>query len=130
MDRFGKALSYANEEVFIFLFATMILIYISAAGIYYFEHKVQPDPFKSIFHSLWWAVATITTLGYDDVYPMTVGGKLFAFLIMMCGLSVVAIPSGIVAKALLTAVRFDEESVFRTDKDKKSCRNGIKDDAR
>lgn len=108
MDRFGKALSYAKEEIFIFLVATIILIYVSAAGIYYFEHKVQPEPFKSIFHSLWWAVATITTLGYDDIYPMTVGGKLFTFLMMMCGLSVVAVPSGIVAKALLTVVRFDE----------------------
>ncbi len=108
MDRFGKALSYAKEEILIFLFATIILIYISAAGIYYFEHKVQPEPFKSIFHSLWWAVATITTIGYDDIYPMTVGGKLFTFLMMMCGLSVIAVPSGIVAKALLMVVRLDK----------------------
>ena len=108
MDRFGKALSSAKEEILIFLFATAILIYISAAGIYYFEHQVQPERFKSIFHGLWWAIAMIPTIGYGEIYPMTVGGKLFAFLMGMCGLSVIAIPSGIVAKALLTAVRLDK----------------------
>ena len=108
MDRFGKALSSAKEEILIFLFATAILIYISAAGIYYFEHEIQPERFKSIFHSLWWAIAMIPTIGYGDIYPMTLGGKLFALLMGMCGLSVIAIPSGIVAKALLTAVRFDK----------------------
>ena len=108
MDRFGKALSSAKEEILIFLFATVILIYISAAGIYYFEHQVQPERFKSIFHSLWWAIAMIPTIGYGEIYPVTVGGKLFAFLMGMCGLSVIAIPSGIVAKALLTAVRLDK----------------------
>ena len=50
----------------------------------------------------------IPTIGYGEIYPMIVGGKLFAFLKGMCGLSVIAIPSGIVAKALLTAVRFDK----------------------
>ena len=108
MDRFGKALSSAKEEILIFLAAAAILIYISAAGIYYFEHQVQPERFKSIFHSLWWAIAMIPTIGYGEIYPVTLAGKLFAFLMGMCGLSVIAIPSGIVAKALLTVVRFDK----------------------
>ena len=108
MDRFGKALSSAKEEILIFLAAAAILIYISAAGIYYFEHQAQPERFKSIFHSLWWAIAMIPTIGYGEIYPVTLTGKLFAFLMGMCGLSVIAIPSGIVAKALLTVVRFDK----------------------
>lgn len=104
MARFAKAISYAKEEVMIFLFATIILLYLSAVGIYYFEHDAQPKDFGSIIHSLWWAVATLTTVGYGDVYPITVGGKLFTFVILMCGLGVVAVPAGLVAAALSKVV--------------------------
>lgn len=106
--RFGKAVSYAKEEVMIFLFATLILLYLSAVGIYYFEHQVQPENFGSIIHSLWWALATLSTVGYGDAYPMTVGGKLFTFVILMCGLGVVAVPAGIVSSALSKVVRNEE----------------------
>lgn len=97
---FRKALNIAKEEVVLFLFATSLLLYLSAVGIYYFENSVQPDQFKSIFHSLWWAVATLTTVGYGDVYPITVGGKVFTFIILMIGLGIVAVPAGLVASAL------------------------------
>ena len=68
--------------------------------IWYFEHEAQPEAFASILHSLWWATATLTTVGYGDVYPVTMGGKLFTFVILMCGLGIVAVPAGLVAAAL------------------------------
>ena len=108
MERFGRALMHAKEEVMIFFLATLILLYFSAVGIYYFEHEAQPDHFQSIFHSMWWAVATLTTVGYGDVYPVTAGGKSFTFLILMCGLGIVAVPAGLVAAAL-SKVRDEEE---------------------
>ena len=100
MARFGKAVSYAKEEAFIFLLATIILLFLAAVGIYYFEHEAQPEQFGSIPHSLWWAVTTLTTVGYGDVYPVTVGGRFFTFFILMCGLGIVAVPAGLVAAAL------------------------------
>ncbi len=108
MARFGEAMSLAKEEVMIFFLATIILLYLSAVGIYYFEHEAQPKHFGSIVHSLWWALATLTTVGYGDVYPLTLEGKLFTFVILMCGLGVVAVPAGIVTKALSEAVRNEE----------------------
>lgn len=102
--RFAKAVSYAKEEIMIFLFATIILLYLSAVGIYYFEHEVQPEKFGSIIHSLWWAIITLTTVGYGDVVPITLGGKLFTFVILVCGLGVVAVPAGIVSSALSKVV--------------------------
>ena len=108
MERFAKALSYAREEVIIFFIATMIILFLASVGIYYFEHDAQPDAFRSIFHSLWWAVATLTTVGYGDIYPVTVGGKIFTFLILMCGLGVVAVPAGLISAAL-SKVRRDED---------------------
>jgi len=100
ISRFGKALRLAKEEAVLFLFITLILLYLSAVGIYYFEHAVQPENFKSIPHCLWWAVATLTTVGYGDVYPITAGGKIFTFIMLMIGLGVVAVPAGLVASAL------------------------------
>jgi len=102
LRRIGKALSIAKEELILFGFVTLMLLYLSALGIYHFEHIAQPDNFKSIFDSLWWAVATLTTVGYGDVYPITLGGRLFTFIVLMLGLGVVAVPTGIIASALAT----------------------------
>ena len=100
MKRYKQAVLDIREELVIFFLATLFMIYVSAVGIYYFEHSVQPDEFKSVFHSLWWAVATLTTVGYGDIYPITAGGRIFTFLILMVGLSIVAIPAGLLASSL------------------------------
>lgn len=104
MNHFIKAMSSAKEQIFLFIFITMILIYFAAVGIYYFENEAQPDHFSSIFDSLWWAIITLTTVGYGDVYPITVGGKVFTFIILMIGLGIVAVPTGIIASALTQSV--------------------------
>ncbi|NND81303.1 MAG: ion transporter [Gammaproteobacteria bacterium] len=109
MNRFSKAIVLAREEAILFLLVTTILLFLSAVGIYYFEHQAQPEHFKSIPHSLWWAVATLTTVGYGDVFPITAGGRLFTFLILMVGLGIVAVPAGLVASAL-SKVREDEKN--------------------
>ncbi|WP_027064890.1 ion transporter [Maribacter sp. Hel_I_7] len=109
IERFSRAISLAKEEVLLFLIVTLILIYFSAVGIYYFEHEVQPENFASIFDSLWWAIITLTTVGYGDVYPITVGGKVFTFFILMIGLGIVAIPTGIISSALTKSVDKTED---------------------
>ena len=109
MARFGKAISEAKEEVMIFFFAAIMLLYLSGVGIYYFEHEAQPEDFGSIIHSLWWALITLTTVGYGDAYPVTMGGKLFTFVILMCGLGIVAVPAGIVSSALSRVVRNEDQ---------------------
>jgi len=100
MDRFQKAIYQAKEEFILFFALTIILFYLASVGIYYFENEAQPDAFKSIFDSMWWAVATLTTVGYGDVYPITIGGKIFTTVILLIGLGVVGIPAGIVSSAL------------------------------
>ncbi len=105
--RFHRAFILAREELVLFLFVTIILIYLSGVGIYYFENPAQPDAFASIFHSLWWAISTLTTVGYGDIYPITVGGKLFTFGILVIGLGIVAVPAGVLASALAKAREID-----------------------
>ena len=110
MERFGKAISLAKEEIVLFSIVTIILLYLSAYGIYYFEHTAQPEAFPSIVHSLWWATATLTTVGYGDVYPITAAGKLFTFVILMLGLGIVAVPAGLVASALSQVRQGEDEN--------------------
>ena len=69
-------------------------------GIYFFENEAQPENFKSIFHSIWWAIATLTTVGYGDVYPITLGGKIFSSIIILIGIGIIAIPTGLIASAI------------------------------
>ena len=109
IKKFSKALKNAKEELLLFVFVTVIILYLSAVGIYYFENKVQPENFSSVFDSLWWAVATLTTVGYGDVYPITVGGRVFTFIILMIGLGIVAIPTGIISSALTQSVEEKKE---------------------
>lgn len=104
IKRFTKAIYFAKEEILIFMFITLILIYLSAVGIYYFENAAQPEHFSSIFDSLWWAIVTLTTVGYGDVYPITVGGRVFTFIILLIGLGIVAIPTGIISSALTKSI--------------------------
>lgn len=103
MQRFSRAFIIAKEEIVLFGSVTIMLLYLSAVGIYYFENEAQPEQFKSIFHSFWWAVVTLTTVGYGDVYPVTLGGRVFTFLMLMVGLGIVAVPAGLLASAFSKA---------------------------
>ena len=107
--RFHRAFLIAREEVVLFFFAACLLLFVAGVGIYHFENPAQPEAYASIFHSLWWAVATLTTVGYGDIYPITVGGKIFTFMVLIVGLGVVSVPAGLVASALSEARRLEQE---------------------
>lgn len=110
IQRYHRAFLIAKEELILFGVTALILLYLSAVGIYYFENPVQPDVFSSIFSSMWWAIATLTTVGYGDIYPITTGGRIFTFFILAIGLGIVAVPTGLFASALSKA---REEEYFR-----------------
>lgn len=103
IQRFHRAFLIAKEEIVLFLCVAVLVLYLAAVGIYYFENEAQPETFASVFHSLWWAVATLTTVGYGDVYPVTVGGRIFTFFVLLVGLGIVSVPAGLVASALSKA---------------------------
>lgn len=100
IDRLNSAFSEIKKEITIFIIGAFFFIYVSSIGIYHFEHKVQPEIFKSIFHSMWWAVTTLTTVGYGDMYPVTTGGKIFTTIIVFIGMGMIAVPTGLFASAL------------------------------
>lgn len=118
IQRYHRALSIAKEELVLFLVVTAILLYLAAVGIYYCESDVQPEKFGSVFHCLWWAVATLSTVGYGDVYPITIGGKVFTTFVLLIGLGVISVPAGLLASALAKARRLEDDD--RESKDKGS----------
>ena len=79
------------------MFLLTIAMLIASTGIYIFEKDAQPNKFGSIPEAMWWAVATLTTVGYGDVTPITAMGKIFGALITIIGIGTVALPSGILA---------------------------------
>lgn len=116
LNRFQRAFLLVKEEMLLFGFVALVTLYLSAVGIYYFEHAAQPEQFQSIFHSLWWALITLTTVGYGDMYPITMGGKIFTFLVLIVGLGIVAVPTGLIATAL-SQTRSAEEKQQQEDQE-------------
>lgn len=116
LNRFNIVAKLIKEEVILFLIVTGIFLFLASAGIYYFENAAQPEAFASIFHSGWWAIVTLTTVGYGDVYPITMGGKFFTFFILMLGVGIVTITAGLVASALTKARQMEEEALLEESK--------------
>lgn len=85
------------------IFIVLVLIVIAASGMYLVERDVQPEDFGSIPAAMWWAAVTLTTVGYGDVTPITVLGRMIGVVIMILGIGLVALPAGMLAS------RFSEE---------------------
>lgn len=118
VHRFHVALLLAKEEIILFMALTTIVLYLAAVGIYHFEHEAQPEQFKSVFHSIWWAITTLTTVGYGDVYPITTGGRMFTFVVLFAGLGIVSVPAGLISAALLRARTMEADEKKSLDRDK------------
>jgi len=99
-ERLLHAFHDIRAELTLFLTAAGIMIYLCAIAIFHFEHAAQPTKFRSIFDGMWWAATTLTTVNFGDVVPITVGGKIFTALVLLCGVGIVAVPTGLVAAAL------------------------------
>ncbi len=93
-----------KEEFLVLLIFTLIMIVLLSFIIFEIEHKAQPNVFKNIFETMWWAVATLTTVGYGDMYPITASGKLITAIITILGIGFVAIPGGIFASEFTSAI--------------------------
>lgn len=107
-SKIATAFNNIKKELLIFSLLSVFTLYISAVGIYHFENPVQPENFTDIFHSMWWSVATLTTVGYGDMYPITAGGKIFAGLVVFVGIGLIAVPTGLVASAFTQAFKKED----------------------
>jgi voltage-gated potassium channel len=118
LTRYSSALTMLldviREEADSFLagiFILFVLLIIAASGAYLAEHQVQPDKFGSIPAAMWWAMATLTTVGYGDVTPITPMGRLFGSIIAVVGIGMAALPAGILASGMADRLRRTRETL-------------------
>ena len=93
------------------IFILLIMIVMAAAGVYVVENKAQPEVFSSIPASMWWAVVTLTTVGYGDVTPITPLGRFLGALITILGVGLAALPAGILANGLASELELRRQKL-------------------
>jgi len=120
MKAIGDVIVDKKRELLGSLFFVAILMLISSLLMYSAEHEAQPEVFRNAFSGLWWAVATLTTVGYGDIYPVTAFGRLVGAFIAFSGLAAVAIPTGIITSGL-------SERISKADASEDKADNDIKD---
>ncbi len=108
-----KVLQSKKSELILSFVMTLFLIIIASSTMYFAEHDVQPEKFYSIPETMWWSVATLTTVGYGDVFPITTLGKILTAFISILGIGLFALPAGILASG------FSDE--FKKTKRKNYC---------
>jgi len=86
-------------------FFLLVFVVMASWGIYLLERDIQPEVFGNIPAAMWWAIVSLTTVGYGDVVPMTAGGKFFAGIIALIGVGMVALPAGILASGFSAEVQ-------------------------
>ncbi len=107
----GKVLKIKREELLVSVFVLLMLLVLSSSLIYCTEHEAQPEAFASIPKAMWWAVATLTTIGYGDIHPVTTVGKLIASIIAVLGIALFALPAGILASGFIEEFQGENKSV-------------------
>jgi voltage-gated potassium channel len=116
MRAIGRSIRARRRLLVIALVAMLIMIFFAASGMYFIERSAQPKAFASIPDAMWWAVMTLTTVGYGDVYPVTPLGKFFAAIIATGGIAVFAMPMAIITAAILDVkVEHEQREVDRQD---------------
>ena len=107
----GRVITNKKEELLISLSVIVILLIVSSSIMYYVEREAQPDAFSSIPAAMWWGVATLTTVGYGDVYPITIVGKIIGTIISFLGIMMFALPTGIVGSGFIEEIQNKKTSI-------------------
>ncbi len=120
LTRYSEAmttlLKVLKEEINSFaaaIFIMIVIMIIAASGIFLVEHDDQPEVFGSIPQAMWWSIVTLTTVGYGDIYPISTLGKIFAAVIMVAGVGLVALPTGILASGFSDNLHRNREKLSR-----------------
>ena len=107
------------REILVSVFLVLIMLVIASLLIYYAEHDAQPDKFANAFSGVWWAVATLTTVGYGDIYPVTAMGRFLGGIIPITGIGLVAVPTGIISAGFVDLL--EKRSSGKSDEKPRYC---------
>ena len=110
LSRIGSVVREKKSELVGSLFFVFVLMLVASLLIHGAEHDAQPEVFKNAFSGFWWAMATLTTVGYGDIYPVTTCGRVLGIIIALLGISAVAIPTGIISSGLMSRMEAGKHS--------------------
>ncbi len=113
----GDVFVEKRNELGVTLFVTFIMLLVSSTLMWYVEGSVQPKAFPNIVATFWWAIATLTTVGYGDVFPITAYGKLLSGMIAVLGIGIVALPAGILSSAFIEKLEKEKEKKLAASKE-------------
>jgi voltage-gated potassium channel len=113
LDILGSVVRREASPLLMIASLSLVLLILSAWGMYLIEGPIQPEHFSSVPEALWWAVITMTTVGYGDVIPVTNGGRFFAGLVSIIGFATAALPAGVLAAGFVGEVRRREQTYNR-----------------
>lgn len=105
LDVIKSVVVKTKGEIIVTIFLVFILLVLASTLMYNIEKSAQPEAFKNIGQAMWWAVATLTTVGYGDIYPVTGIGKILSAFIALLGIGIVALPTGIISSAYIEEIR-------------------------
>ena len=101
----GRVIKSKKEDLLITAFIVVILLIVASSLMYFIEKEAQPEAFSSIPATMWWGMATLTTVGYGDIYPVTIAGKVLGAIISILGIGMFALPTGILASAFAEEIQ-------------------------
>ncbi len=107
-----------RAEIGVSCFVIIIVMVIASFIMYYAENEAQPEQFPNVLACVWWAIVTLTTVGYGDVYPITLAGKIIGGLIAFLGIGLVALPTGIISAGFLEKINQKAEEIAEAAKAK------------
>ena len=119
-----RVIKASGPQLIMTVVLCLFVMLFSAIIMYTVENPVQPEQFPNVIASLWWAICTLTTVGYGDVYPITHIGRFFASIISVVGIGILAIPTGIIAAGFNRSVSQEkEEEAIRESHEKDAIEN-------
>ncbi|HYH84094.1 MAG TPA: ion transporter [Pyrinomonadaceae bacterium] len=104
-----RVLTAKKDELLVTLFLVVVMLVFTSSAMYFAENEAQPDKFDSIPSSLWWGVATLTTVGYGDIFPITTLGKVLGGVIAVLGVGLFALPTGILASGFAEEIQKEKK---------------------
>lgn len=108
----NRVITSKKEQLICILFILFLLLIISSALLYDTENEAQPDKFSSIPASMWWAITTLTTVGYGDMCPVTSFGKILAAVIAVLGIGMFALPTGVIGAGFMEEISRNSKTII------------------
>jgi voltage-gated potassium channel len=105
LSTFGRVAVAKRAELLTTFSILVVLLVLASSLMFYAENEAQPDRFSSILAAMWWGIATLTTIGYGDIYPITGAGKVLAAVVAVLGIGMFALPTGILGAALVEEIQ-------------------------